>query len=100
MSKPELGSTQPLIQWYRGSLSEVKRSGHDADHSPQSGVEVKDEWSYASSPSYAVDRVNVLVQEVTISSGVTRRHMVQRGTFPLTRNFGTRCTEWSALRSG
>jgi hypothetical protein len=29
---------------------EVKRPGHEAHHSPPSSVEVKNEWSYTSTP--------------------------------------------------
>ena len=67
MSKPALGPTLPPIQFYRGSLSEVKRSGRDVDRSAPSSVEVKNEWSYASSSPYAVDKVNLPVQKVKIS---------------------------------
>jgi hypothetical protein len=30
----------------------VKRLGREADHSPQSSTEVKNEWSYTSTPQY------------------------------------------------
>jgi hypothetical protein len=41
-SKLALGSTQPLIQWVSRALSPgVERPGSEADHSPPSGVEVK-----------------------------------------------------------
>jgi hypothetical protein len=43
LSKPALGPTQPPIQWIPGALSlGVKWLGHGADHSPPSGVEVKE----------------------------------------------------------
>jgi hypothetical protein len=46
-----LGSTQPPIQWVPGALSlGVKRPGSEADHSPPSSAEVKNEWSYTSTP--------------------------------------------------
>jgi hypothetical protein len=32
---------------------EIKRPGREADHSPPSGSEVKDAWSYTSTPQYA-----------------------------------------------
>jgi hypothetical protein len=43
-SRTALRPTQPPIQWVPGTLSlEVKRSGHEADHSPPSSAEIK-EW--------------------------------------------------------
>jgi hypothetical protein len=39
------------IQWVSGALSlGVKRPGHEADHSPPSSAEVKNAWSYTSTP--------------------------------------------------
>jgi hypothetical protein len=50
-SRPALGPTQPLIQWVAVVLSlGVKRPGGEADHSPPSSVEVKNVWSYTSTP--------------------------------------------------
>jgi hypothetical protein len=52
-SRTALGHTQPLIQWVPGSLSlGVEWPGHEADHSPPSGAEVKNIWSYTSMPEY------------------------------------------------
>jgi hypothetical protein len=46
-----LGPNQPPIQWIPGALSlAVKRPGREADHSPPSSAEVKNEWSYTSTP--------------------------------------------------
>jgi len=53
MSRPALGPTQPPIQWVRGALFlGVKRPGREADHSPPSSAEVKNAWSYTSTPQY------------------------------------------------
>jgi hypothetical protein len=42
-SRMALGPTQPLIQWVPGALFlGVKRSGHEADHSPPSSAKVKE----------------------------------------------------------
>jgi hypothetical protein len=39
------------MQWVTGALSlEVKRLGHEADYSPPSSAEVKNAWSYNSTP--------------------------------------------------
>jgi hypothetical protein len=35
----------------RGTFPGVKRPGREADHSPPSSVEVKNAWSYTSTPS-------------------------------------------------
>jgi hypothetical protein len=53
VSRPALGPTLPPIQGVPGDLSlEVKRPGREADHSPPSGAEVKNVWSYTSTPHY------------------------------------------------
>jgi hypothetical protein len=52
-SRTALGPTQPPIQWVPGALSlGVKRPGREADHSPPSSAEVKNAWSYTSTPKY------------------------------------------------
>jgi hypothetical protein len=49
--RPALGLTQPSIRWVPGALSlVVRRSGREADHSPPSSAEVKNEWNYTSIP--------------------------------------------------
>jgi hypothetical protein len=50
-SRPALGPTQPPVQWVQEALSlGVKRPGHEADHIPSSSAEVKNTWSYTSTP--------------------------------------------------
>jgi hypothetical protein len=50
-SRTALGLTQPLIQWILGAPSlEVKRQRREANHSPHSSAEVKNVWSYTSTP--------------------------------------------------
>jgi hypothetical protein len=50
-SRTALGPTQAPIQWVPGALSlEVKWPGREADHSPPSSAEVKNAWSYTSTP--------------------------------------------------
>jgi hypothetical protein len=52
-SRTALGPTQPPIQWVRGALSlGIKRPGCEADHSPPSSAEIKNAWSYTSTPQY------------------------------------------------
>jgi hypothetical protein len=52
-SRTALGPTQPPILWVPGALSlGVKRPGREADHSPPSSAEVKNAWSYTSTPPY------------------------------------------------
>jgi hypothetical protein len=53
MSRLALGPTQPPVQCVPGVLSlEENRPGCEADHSPPSSVEVKNAWSYTSTPQY------------------------------------------------
>jgi hypothetical protein len=50
-SRTTLGPTQLPIQWVPEDLSlGVKRLGREADHSPPSSAEVKNVWSYTSTP--------------------------------------------------
>jgi len=52
--RTECWGKHPPIQWVPGALSlGVKRSGREADHSPPSSAEVKNAWSYTSTPHYA-----------------------------------------------
>jgi hypothetical protein len=49
-----LGPNQPPIQWVPGALSlGIKWPGREADHSPPSSAEVKNSWTYTSTPQYA-----------------------------------------------
>jgi hypothetical protein len=44
-------SIQPPIQWIPGAPAlEVKRPGRESDHAPPSSAEVKNAWSYTSTP--------------------------------------------------
>jgi len=48
-----LGPTQPSIQWVTEALSPgVKLQERESDRSPASTAEVKNAWSYASTPPY------------------------------------------------
>jgi hypothetical protein len=52
-SRTALGPTYPHIQWVSGAVSlGVKRPGREADHSPPSSAEVKNAWSYTSTPQH------------------------------------------------
>jgi len=51
LSTPNLGPTKPPIKWIPEALSlGIKRPVREADHSPPSTVEVKNAWSYTSTP--------------------------------------------------
>jgi hypothetical protein len=53
-SRTALGPIQPPIQWVPGAFYlGVKRPGRESDHSPPSSAEVKNAWSYISTPQYA-----------------------------------------------
>jgi hypothetical protein len=64
VSRPTLGPIQPPIQWVPGALSfGVKVLVREADNSPPSSVEVKNAWSYASTPQFAfMESCSVKVQ--------------------------------------
>jgi hypothetical protein len=47
-TRPVLGPTEPLIQLVPG----IKRKGREADYSLPSSAEVKNAWSYISTPQY------------------------------------------------
>jgi hypothetical protein len=50
-SRPALRPTQSPIQWVPGApYLGVKRPGREADHLTPSSAEVKNEWSYTSTP--------------------------------------------------
>jgi len=49
-SRPNLGTTQLLIQWVLALFAGTKRPGRESDHPPLSGAEFKNEWSYISTP--------------------------------------------------
>jgi hypothetical protein len=52
-SRPALGPIQPLVQLILGALFRwIKRLGSRADHSPLSLAQVKNNWSYTSTPPY------------------------------------------------
>jgi hypothetical protein len=52
-SRPALGPSQPPIQWVPGNiLRGIKRSGREADHSSLPSTEVKNVWSYTSTPTH------------------------------------------------
>jgi hypothetical protein len=56
-STPALGPTQPTFHWVPGA----ERQGRELNHSLPSSAEVKNEWSYTSTPSiclHAVDKDN------------------------------------------
>jgi hypothetical protein len=57
-SKPVPGPTQSPIQWVQGDVSPaVKQPGREAYHSPLFRAEVKNTWSYTSTPPIPVHGV-------------------------------------------
>jgi hypothetical protein len=48
--RPALGPTQPPIKWIPGFFAGVKHLGYEVDRSPPFSAEVKNEWSYISTP--------------------------------------------------
>jgi hypothetical protein len=59
-SRPALGPTQSPIQWVPGSLTpRAKQLRREAHHSLLSIAEVKNAWSYASTPTICLHGVVV-----------------------------------------
>jgi hypothetical protein len=53
VSRTVLGPTQPPIQRLTAALSlGAKRPRREPDHSPPTSAEVKNDWSYTSTPQY------------------------------------------------
>jgi hypothetical protein len=49
--RPARRHTQPPTEWVQEALPQgVKRPQHEADHSPPSSAEIKNEWRYTSTP--------------------------------------------------
>jgi hypothetical protein len=64
-----LGPTQLPIQWVTGDLPlGVKQPEREADHSPPYSAEVKNEWSYTSSPPIRLNgmMLNLKIIETTL----------------------------------
>jgi hypothetical protein len=52
--RPDLGPTQPPVQGVPGALSlGIKRRRRETENSPPSSADVKNAWSYISTPQYA-----------------------------------------------
>jgi len=52
-SRTAVRPTQPPIQWVPAALSlRVKRPEREADHLPAQSAEVKNTWSYTTTPPY------------------------------------------------
>jgi hypothetical protein len=50
-----LGPTLPPVQWVSGFYSaRLKRPRREADHPPPSSAEVKNAWSYTSTPAIRI----------------------------------------------
>jgi hypothetical protein len=53
----------------RGTLPRVKRPGREADRSPPSNAEVKNAWSYISTPPMRLHAMVLKKELVTMESG-------------------------------
>ena len=54
----QTGPPTLLIYGYWGSFSSVKRSDREVKHSPLSNADVKDAWSYTTTPPIFLHRVD------------------------------------------
>jgi hypothetical protein len=81
-SRPALRPTQPPNQWAPGGLSlGVMRPGRETDHSPPSSAEVKNAWSYTSTPPICLHGV-----VISQSTGTTLHASAHEG---VTKSFRT-----------
>jgi hypothetical protein len=55
-----------LPNTYRGFYTRLKYLGREANHSPLSSFEVKNEWSYTSTPPYAFMALNFFMNGISI----------------------------------
>jgi hypothetical protein len=64
--RPPLGPTQPPVQWLLWKFSQRQSGRTQTNHSPPSGTEVKNEWSYPTLPIrlHGVHRNNFVVNFV------------------------------------
>jgi hypothetical protein len=71
-SRPVLLPSQVPIEWVPEALSPgVKRSEHEADHSPPTSTEVKETWIYTSISTYAFMVLSLIKHSnVTFYSGI------------------------------
>jgi hypothetical protein len=70
VSRPAPGPNQPPIPWVPGAPSlGVKRWRRESNHSPPTGAEIKNEWSYTSTPPIGLHGV-VLKQEIRLHGTV------------------------------
>jgi hypothetical protein len=54
----------PLFKGFRGSFEGIKRQGSEVNYSPPSSAQVKNEWSYPSTPPtrlHGMDRENFIL---------------------------------------
>ena len=79
-----MGPTQPPIQWVPGVFAGVKQPGRDADHSPSSDGEVKNEWSYTFSltPLWRARRQLYLIFTYSLCTSPSQYLLFDVSAFP------------------
>jgi hypothetical protein len=69
--RPVLGPTEPSTEWVPGPQSlRINRPGRDADHSPPSSAEVKNEWMSTSALPICLHSVHTDIFIFSIYSNV------------------------------
>jgi hypothetical protein len=99
-SRPVPDPTLPPIQWVAGSLSlGVKWSRREADHPPPSSAEVKNAWSYTSTPQYILMAwCSVKSTGTTLPLPLSRHEHVWRNGSIAPRIINLDGCEWSGSR--
>jgi hypothetical protein len=91
--RPVLGPTEPPVQGVAGALSlGVKRPRPETDYSPLSSAEVKNAWSYTSTPPIRPQGVVLTVSKMSSHANV-ERPMVLRTRLKCVRKANVYCRD-------
>ena len=73
ISRPALKPNQRPVTWIPAVLSQLKQPRRKSYHSPPPSAEVKNEWSYTSTPPirlHGVERANFTIQVFVLKTSI------------------------------